>query len=180
MTRIVAIVLASATLAACAETPMSPGATASAPPPAYGGAGSGEFRARDFAWSTNPGVGAIMGGVGYRTAETRYTCQGKDVILTPETPWSRLRMIILYGSATSAVVPLDVVRARTPAVSAGDYASYVRKASCDGANHFAFNGLPDGAWFVITIARPTDGPGEAMALMRRVETHGAPKAVTLN
>jgi hypothetical protein len=159
---------------------MGPGAAPSAPPPAYGGAASTQFRARDFAWSTNPGSGAIMGGVGYHNGETRYTCQGKDVILTPETPWSRLRMIILYGSATSAVVPLEVVRARTPAASAGDYASYVRKASCDEANHFAFNGLPDGAWFVITIAHPAEGPGEPMALMRRVETHGAPKAVTLN
>jgi len=179
MKRVLAIVLFATALAACAETPMGP---AGPPPtgPSYGGPTSSEFRARDFAWSTAPGTGAIAGVLGYHNGEVRYTCQGKDVILIPETPWTRLRMIILYGSAASAAVPLEVVRARTPANSAGDYASYAKKADCDGANRFAFRGLPDGAWFVITIARPADGPGEPLAMMRRVETRGGPRSVTLN
>jgi len=180
MKRVLAIVLFAAALTACAETPEGPAGVSSTPPPSYGGSASSVFRARDFAWSTAPGAGGIFGVLGYRSGPVRYTCEGKDVILTPETPWSRLRMIILYGSATNAAVPLDVVRARTPATSAGDYASYVRKATCDGDSRFTFKGLPDGAWFVITIARPADGPGEPLALMRRVETRGVPRSVTLN
>jgi len=48
----------------------------------------------------------------------------------------------------------------------------VRRATCDGGDSFSFSGLPDGAWFVITVAKPV-GPGsESMAIMRRVETKG--------
>ena len=100
---------------------------------------------------------------------------GGDVILTPETPWSRRRMFILYGSTTSAAVPLDVVRARTTATSSGDYASYVRTTTCSGGERFSFAGLPDGGWFVITLAKPVDGQGEPIAVMRRVETRGGPR-----
>ncbi len=89
-------------------------------------------------------------------------------------------MEILYGSSTSATVPLAIVRARTPATSSGDYASYVRKTVCDADDRFSFQGLPDGAWFVITLARPLDGAGEAVAVMRRVETRGGLRSVTLN
>jgi len=86
-------------------------------------------------------------------------------------------MIILYGSYVRAAQPLEIVRARTPGAPSGDYASYVRKTTCDEANHFSFKGLPDGAWFVITLARPAGG-GDPVAVMRRVETHGA--VATLN
>ena len=101
------------------------------------------------------------------------------MILTPETAWSRRRMIILYGSATAAAVPVSIVRARTPSAPSGDYARYVRKTTCDETNHFSFLGLPDGAWFVITVGKPVDGSGEGVAVTRRVETHGGPRSVTL-
>jgi hypothetical protein len=39
------------------------------------------------------------------------------------------------------------------------------------ANRFSFTGLPDGAWYVITVAAPVGG-GERIAVMRRVVTHG--------
>ena len=77
-----------------------------------------------------------------------------------------------------AAQPLEIVRARTPSAPSGDYASYVRKTTCDDQNRFSFKGLPDGAWFVITLARPENG-GEAVAVMRRVETHGAVAALNL-
>ena len=139
----------------------------------------GPFQPADFAWSTRPGGSSIDGVLAYRGGGGRYTCDGGDVILTPETAWSRRRMIILYGSASSAAVPVSIVRARTPGAPAGDYARFVRKTSCDAANHFAFEGLPEGSWFVITVAKPTDGNGETVAVTRRVETRGGPRSVTL-
>ncbi len=89
-------------------------------------------------------------------------------------------MIILYGSAISAAVPVALVRARTPSAPSGDYASFVRKVKCDGASRFQFPQLPEGGWFVITVAKPLGSPGEPIAVMRRVETRGGPRFVTLN
>lgn len=89
-------------------------------------------------------------------------------------------MVILYGSANAAAVPVSIVRARSPSAPSGDLARFVRKATCDESNRFSFSGLPDGAWFVITVAKPIDGQGEAVAVSRRVETRGGARAVTLN
>ena len=165
-------------LAACAETPLGPAAPGEAgPPQALGPAGP--FDARDFAWSLRPGDGGIHGVLGYRASGQRFSCDGGDVILTPETAWSRRRMVILYGSATAAAIPVSIVRARTPSAPAGAYARFVRKATCDGANRFTFDGLPDGAWFVLTVARPAGGEGETMAIMRRVDVRGDVRMVSL-
>src|SRR5689334_9102850 len=98
MRKIIAVVLALSALAACQQGPfVGPPAPVPAyappppPPPSSGG-----FRDADFAWSTGPGSGQISGALGYRGAAARYTC--KDVVLTPETPWSRSRMRALYLS----------------------------------------------------------------------------------
>lgn len=163
-------------LAACAEQPMGPtsptASTAELVAP-------GPFQPSDFAWSTVRGGSSIAGVLAYRGGGGRYTCEGGDVILTPETAWSRRRMIILYGSANAAAVPVSIVRARTPGAPAGDYARFVRKTTCDSANRFGFDALPQGNWFVITVAKPVDGQGEAVAVTRRIETRGGARTVTL-
>jgi hypothetical protein len=153
---------AASALAACAPT-LGP------PPP--GGPGPSSFRAEDFSWSTEPGHGGVAGHVVFRDGATRYSCAHATVILTPETPWTRDRMQMLYHSTESAAEPADEVRARTPSAPAGDYSAYVRRTTCDAASRFAFSGLPDGAWFAITIAKPVGGEGPGIALMKRVTTH---------
>jgi hypothetical protein len=166
---------AAAVLAGCAPTlgPPPPGGHRPSP-------GASSFKAEDFAWSTEPGRGGIAGRVTYRRGPTRFVCTGATVILTPETPWTRRRMKILYGSTEQAAESADTVRARTPSAPDGDYSAYVRRATCDGANHFSFSKLPDGAWYVITIARPAGGQGQSVALMRRVVTKGGrPTPATL-
>jgi len=180
MKRFALITVAAVSLAACAEEPMGPVAPApyaGSPPPS---GSSSVFRPEDFAWSAQAGSGTIVGSLGFHTASSRYTCQGGDVILTPETPWTRRRMFILYGSPVAAAVPLDIVRARTPSAPSGDYARFAKKTTCDSDNHFSFAGLPDGGWFVITLAKPVDMQGDAIAVMRRVETRGSLRTVTLN
>jgi hypothetical protein len=144
------------------------------PPPPSGGA----FRADDFGWSRGQGRNGLAGKVAYRRGPLRYTCAGSTVILTPETPWTRQRMSILYKSAERAALPADEVRARTPSAPAGgDYSAFVRRATCDAADRFSFGGLPDGAWYVITVARPAGDPkGSAVALMRRAVTKGGKTA----
>ncbi|MGI8839615.1 MAG: hypothetical protein ACR2F8_02330 [Caulobacteraceae bacterium] len=180
MKRLALIALSATVLAACAEQPMGPAGPPPPPPGLYVPGSGAVFHARDFAWSAEPGDGSILGALAYRPGGARYTCEGGDVILIPETAWTRRRMVILYGSPIAAAVPLEIVRARTPSAPAGDYASYAKKTTCDGANRFSFDGLADGGWFVITLAKPMDGPGEPIAVMRRVETRGGPRTVTLN
>jgi hypothetical protein len=175
----VLLTLSAFALASCAEGMMGGAAPA---PAAYEPASpaASVFDARDFAWSTASGTASISGTLTYHRGQVRYTCQGSDVLLTPETAWSRRRMIILYGSAESAAAPVSIVRARTPSAGAGDYARFVRRTTCDETNHFSFRGLPDGAWFVITLGKPVDQAGEAMALTRRVETHGGASTAPLS
>ncbi|MBV9995918.1 MAG: hypothetical protein JO127_11980 [Caulobacteraceae bacterium] len=145
--------------------------------PPVGATGGGEgFSDEAFAWSTRSGPDIIDGVLAYRGGPGQFSCQ--DVVLIPRTGWSRRRMIILYGSDEMAAVPVDDVRARTPSAPSGAYTQYVRHANCDAGNRFNFTGLPDGSWFVITVATPTNG-GSKVAIMRRVETRGGVRRVTL-
>ena len=163
---IFSVLAASAALAACTPTLGPP------PPPGYGPGAASTFRSEDFGWSAEAGHGGIAGQVTYRAGKTRYSCAHATVILTPETPWTRRRMEILYGSTSSAAEPAEAVRARTPSAPSGDYSAFVRRTTCDAGSRFNFGGLPDGAWYAITIAKPAAGEGPGVALMKRVTTQG--------
>lgn len=157
-------------LSACATTSQPPA------PVAMGAArpANAEFRTADFAWSTAAGKARIDGQLRYKDGGQAYSCAGSGVILTPETPWTRRRMEILYKSPSSATLPASDVRGRTPPGRSSDYSAFVKHAGCDASGRFSFSGLPDGAWFVITVAKPvTPGAGQEMAIMRRVTTGGA-------
>lgn len=164
-----AVLLISACASPGGPTPSAP---AAAPPAA--GAGTAAFRPADFAWSQAPGKGGIDGQLTYSQSGQAFTCANAPVILTPETPWVRARMMVLYNSDKTAALPAAEVRGRTPPERSQDYSAFVRRATCDAQNHFSFSGLPDGPWFVITVAKPTT-PGAAgrdMAIMRRVVLKG--------
>ena len=165
--RMPAALAAMALLSACTPT-LGP------PPPGYQPPPPGEpvFHASEFAWSQQTGPNTIAGRLAYSAGQTRYTCQGSSVILTPETPWSRRRMEVLYLSPERAALPAEEVRARTPEAPPGDSTPFIKRTTCDGADHFSFPRLPAGAWYVITIAKPTRGAGPSLALMKRVVTRG--------
>jgi hypothetical protein len=161
-------------LSACASPggPTPSHGPAASQPPAAGGTAA--FRAADFAWSQAPGKGGIDGQLTYGQSGQAFTCANAPVILTPETPWVRARMMVLYNSDRSAALPAAEVRGRTPPERSQDYSAFVRRATCDAQNHFTFSGLPDGPWFVITVAKPAT-PGAAgrdVAIMRRVVLKG--------
>ncbi|HEY8616457.1 hypothetical protein [Phenylobacterium sp.] len=162
---ITAAALSSLAVAACAPS--------LGPPPPGRPSGPPGFQAADFAWSQAAGRNGVAGHVAHRRGATRYSCAGAGVVLTPETPWSRARMAALYGSTERAALPTEAVRARTPNAPAGDAGPYVKRTTCDVQDRFSFSGLADGAWYVITTARPVGEPqGESVALMRRVITRG--------
>ncbi|ACG77189.1 putative lipoprotein [Phenylobacterium zucineum HLK1] len=153
---------------ACAPTLGPPPPGRGAPPP-----GPARFSAADFAWAQKSGPNGIAGRLTYRQGQTRYTCAGSGVVLTPETPWSARRMAHLYGSTERAALPADEVRKRTPSAPQGDAGPYVKRTTCDAQDRFSFSGLPNGTWYAITIARPVgQSEGETIAMMRKVTTRG--------
>jgi hypothetical protein len=164
--RRIALAVALFGLAACETTGGPP-----APPPTAKPSAT-VFRPDDFSWSAVPGKGRIDGKLGYQRSDQRFTCAGAAVILTPETPWTKRRMNILYKSSTYAALPIEEVRARTPSEPDADYSAFIRRAVCGSSDTFTFGKLPDGAWYAITIAKPVGGKGGALAIMRRVETRG--------
>ena len=167
--RILAATALAGALSACAPTlgPPPPGRLHALP------VEDTTFHASDFAWSQAQGRNALIGVANFKLGPTRYTCLGATVVLTPETPWSRRRMMVLYRSDLRAALPADEVRGRTPQAPPGDSGPYVKRAICDNADRFSFAGLADGGWYVVTIAKPVPGAtGPNIALMRRVITRG--------
>lgn len=155
-------------LTACAPTygPPPAGRPAALPP------SDATFRAGDFAWSQAPGRNTLAGALGH-AGLVHYTCAGATVVLTPETPWATRRMEVLYKSSQRAALPADDVRSRQNQAPPGDSNPYVKRATCDAADHFSFTNLPDGAWYVVTIAKPAAGAaGPTLAVMRHVTTRG--------
>lgn len=148
----------SAALAACSTVPPPPPPPPSAPP---------AFRQADFAWSAQRGTASIHGSVEYGHG---YSCAGQPVVLNPDTPYSRARISQLYGSSERAALPVSEVRSRQANRPSDDYSAYVRRTTCDAQGKFAFQGLPAGAWYVIAVAQPPAGQGDAIAVMRRVDT----------
>jgi len=141
---------------------------ATLPPPSE----DNTFRAGDFAWSQAPGHNTLAGGLSHAGA-VRYTCAGATVVATPETPWARKRMQVLYLSDQRAALPADEVRGRQNQAPPGDSNPFVKRAVCDSTDHFTFANLADGAWYLVTLAKPAPGAtGPTLAVMRRVVTKG--------
>jgi len=181
-TRFALVLLGSLSLVGCATDGTTTGGGAPAPTASAGApAGRDEsFRKADFAWSTAPGKGEIEGQVTFKQGNVAYGCVDAGVVLTPETPWVRRRMTILYISPEKAALPAAEVRARTPPERNQEYTSFTKRASCDAAGHFTIAGLPDGVWYVLTVAKPVaPGTGPDMSLMRRVTVKGAKVKLTL-
>ena len=152
-----AILAGGLALSACATTPMGGGINA----------GSTEFSADAFAWSTHAGQASIEGRVAFAQDGKTFNCVG-NVGLIPDTGYTRARMQRLYGSTERAAVPAAVVRARSAGEQGADYRSYERAQACaQGA--FRFTGLPDGSWFLISPVKAGD---DIVVLMKRVQTRG--------
>ena len=177
MKRLLLALSLSAGLAACSTVPPPP------PPPEapLRAEPAAPFRAADFAWSTQRGSAGVHGQVDFSQGAAHYSCVGQPVILTPDAPFSRARMIALYGSDERSALPVSVVRSRQAGRPSDDYSAFVRRASCDVTQKFSFQGLPAGSWFVIVVAQPALAGAEPIALMRHVETRpGAVRNVLVN
>ena len=175
MKRTILAISLSVAVAGC-ETQQLEGPPPPGPPPPS----AAPFRARDFSWSAERGSASIHGQVAFSDGSARYSCAGQPVILTPDAPFSRARMVALYGSDQRAALPVSVVRGRQANRPSDDYNAFVRRATCDPQQRFAFQGLPAGSWYVIVVAQPAAAGAESMALMHRVTTReGSAKSLTI-
>ncbi len=156
-------------LAGCATPPSPP----PPPPPPYVAPHD------EFAWSKALGSNVVQGHGIWRDEGRRFTCAGQSAALIPETPYTRRRMIQLYGSDQKAHRPVEEVKAISTADKGFDYGAYVRNTQCGPEGRFEFRDLPDGAWFV--IARGVAPAGASEVALRRVDVFGgAVRTVSLN
>jgi hypothetical protein len=145
------------------------------PPPPQAGPTGAAFEAGQFEWSRQQGPASIRGSIAYRGPNAPYGCKDSPVALTPDTPYSRERIARLYGATERAAVPLSVVRSRQQRAPSDAFSKFVRTTRCNIDNHFAFERLPAGSWFVIVAVRPQSGEGEPVAVLRRVQTGKSPQ-----
>lgn len=157
-------------LAGCQTGPGEPWGPVPPPPPAP--------PRNEFEWSAANGPNLIQGEAVWRRAGRTFSCAGQSVGLTPETPYTRQRMVELYGSDESAVRTVAEVRARSAKAPTRDYRAYVRSTECDSRGRFAFRGLPDGGWFVIVRAASPAG-GSEVALRRARVAGGETRTVRI-
>lgn len=161
-TRFSLLIAAGLLLAGCETGPTGPYGPVPPPPPPP--------PRNEFAWSTANGPNVIEGSAVWRRDHRTFTCAGQSVALTPETPYTRRRMVELYGSDEQAIRSVAEVRARSAAGPSRDYRAYLRSTQCDGEGRFVFRGLPDGGWFV--IVRGASRSGAAEVGMRHVRAEG--------
>lgn len=154
---------ASLLLAGCETGPREPWGPLPPPPPAP--------PRNEFEWSAANGANVIEGEAVWRHAGRTFSCAGQSVGLTPETPYTRQRMIGLYGSDETAIRTVAEVQARSANVpQTRDYRAYVRSTQCDSHGRFEFRGLPDGGWYV--IVRAASPAGESVVALRRAHAAG--------
>ena len=142
---------ASLLLAGCQSGPGAPGPLPPPPPPPP---------RNEFEWSAANGPNMIQGDAVWRRDGHIFSCAGQSVGLTPETPYTRQRMVELYGSDEAAIRTVAEVRARASKAPTRDYRAYVRSTVCDSRGRFLFRDLPDGGWFVIVRAASRSGAAE--------------------
>jgi hypothetical protein len=132
----------------------------------------------EFEWSAANGPNVIQGEGVWRHDGHAFSCAGQSVGLTPETPYTRQRMVELYGSDEASIRSVAEVRARSAKAPTRDYRAYVRSTECDSRGRFAFRGLPDGGWFVIVRAASKSG-GAEVGVRRTHAAGGETRAVRL-
>lgn len=149
-------------LAGCQTGPSAPWGPVPPPPPPP--------PRNEFEWSAANGPNIIEGEAVWRHGHQAFSCAGQSVGLTPETPYTRKRMVELYGSDEAAIRTVAEVRARSAVAPTRDYRAYVRSTECDSRGRFVFRDLPDGGWFV--IARVISKSGASEVAMRLTHVSG--------
>lgn len=119
------------------------------------------FSAADYAWAAARGRNSVTGSAVLRTrgGEPR-TCAGLTAKLYPAGAYTDEVMGQMYGGADRGLY--DGRATWTPPGPVPAWAAAARQSACDGQGYFLFDGVPDGAWYVVaevTWDVPSGGAG---------------------
>ena len=151
MTRAQLSVLLMLGLAGCAEVSPQLPVTPPPPPPA-------EFATLDGAAAFR----TPAGGVG--------SCAGQSVLLMPDTPESRARIIALYGPGPHVAAPVTVVKTRQARLGPPPTSLIAFPTQCDPTGRFGFQDLRAGEYFLIARVRVRPAPSgqEDLVILQRL------------
>jgi hypothetical protein len=128
------------------------------------------FNLADHAQYLQSGLAAIRGTVAVGTGVNPQSCIGGVVYLMPDTPFFESKV----GYAASGDSPEDL------GLQDDRLDHIVRRAQCDIAGQFAFDGLPEAHWVILaTLSMPKGANGPAL-VARVVTQPGLTQQVTLN
>jgi hypothetical protein len=117
-------------------------------------------------------VGSIQGSAAYVTEAGRnVSCAGLSVALMADTAKTQARMLALYGSASHAIQPVEVVKARSAGLEQGP--PPVNSAGCNDKGDFAFNDVQPGLYYLIAHVRrlPPGAVPDDFVILQRVLIH---------
>lgn len=110
------------------------------------------YNPADFAWAEADGTNTVRGSALLRTVggEVR-TCGGLSVQMIPDVPYSRERIMHLYGKLGSGFQPASAAQAGGIIFmgESHEYTQVGRRTVCDAQGNFRFENVPDGDWFVV-------------------------------
>ena len=108
------------------------------------------FDVQEAAYIHGAGANVVEGRVFVRlwTGE-EVPCRDKTVLLVPRTAFSEERIEYLYGGTREPGLRRHLKGSRKLEAPDPEYREYMRKAPCNQAGEFRFEGLADGAYFVV-------------------------------
>ena len=116
-----------------------------------------------------PSAGLIEGTGAFVTESGHHiSCSGLSVALMADTAKTQGRMLALYGSASHAIQPVEVVKARSAGLEPG--ATPVNSAGCNALGEFVFNDVQPGLYYLIAHVRrePPSAVGDDFVILQRV------------
>jgi hypothetical protein len=114
-------------------------------------------------------AGLIEGMAAYVADTGRHmSCSGLSVALMADTAQTQGRMLALYGSASHAIQPVEVVKARSAGLEPG--AAPLNSAGCNALGEFVFNDVQPGLYYLIAHVRrePPSAVGDDFVILQRV------------
>jgi hypothetical protein len=119
------------------------------------------YVASDYLPYAQPGSASIAGTVADRPFAGRaMTCAGMDVELMPATAYTR-ESVAIYRSG-------KLPSGRASSENKTLLQSVIKKATCDGSGHFAFDKLAAGTWIVGLELHAGDSDAKTGSLFREV------------
>jgi hypothetical protein len=128
------------------------------------------FNLVDHAQYLQSGLAIIRGTVAVGSSVNPQSCTGGRVYLMPDTPFFEAKV----GSVASGDSPEDL------GLEDDRLDHIVRRAQCDIAGQFLFDGLPEGHWVVLTTLSLPKGANGPALVARIVTQPGLTLQVTLN